>query len=68
MKKVFKIETEEKNPKLITKRDTFTIFAKNMESAIKRVSEVKANELQIVNAELLCIVEEEEDLIKSMEV
>jgi hypothetical protein len=67
VKKVFKIETEEKEDKLIKLKDEYNIFAKDMESAIKRVGEVMVDKMQIIRAELLCEVEEEKDLIKSME-
>ena len=67
-KKVFKVETEEKKNISIKQNDEYFVFAKDMKEAIKKVSNTMSNIMQIMSAELYCVVEEDKDLEKSMEV
>ncbi len=62
MKKVFMIDTEEVKPALIKRKYEFIIFAEDMDDAIKKVLKYKDDEDAIIKAELLCVVEEDEDL------
>ncbi len=62
MKKVFEIETEEKENKLIPERFTFHIFAEDILEAVKKVIDCISEKMQITQAKLFCVVEEDQDL------
>lgn len=62
MKTVFVVRTVEKGEVLISKRLKYTVFAKDMSAAIKKVSDCLSKEMEIRGAELLCVVEEDKDL------
>ncbi len=64
MKKVFKVGTEEIKSISIKLSDEYFVFAKNIGEAIKKVSNSMSNIMQIINAELYCVVEEDKDLEK----
>ena len=67
MKKVFKIITEEKKNVSIKASDEYFVFGKDLENAVKKVSDTMSKIMQIISAKLYCIVEEDKDLEKSME-
>ncbi len=64
MKKVFKIETKEIKSKLIKMTDEYFVFAKDISEAIKKALDCMDDRMQVINAELFCIVEEDRDLKK----
>lgn len=64
MKRVYKINTEEKGKILLADRYEFIIFARDMQEALKKVSKCIDKKQEIKEAELLCIVEEDKDLEK----
>ena len=63
MKKVYHISTKS----LMSVTFNWYVFADDMKSAIGKIEKVKDNDHQILNAELYCEVEEDEDLAKYLE-
>ncbi len=62
MKRVFRVEVEEKGSLLIGEKHEFHVFAKDMTEAIKKVSGCISKKLEIVEAEISCDVDEDKDL------
>ncbi len=62
MKTVFVVKAVEKGKELIPQRLEFTVFAEDMSLAIKKVSDCLSDNMEIREAELLCVVEEDKDL------
>lgn len=62
MKKVFEIKTDEKNPPMISNKLTFNVFADDICEASNKVLSCSEKNMQVVEAKLLCIVEEDSDL------
>ena len=67
MKKVFTINTEEKEHILIKNRREYDIFARNINEAVSKINKIIPNKWHIVKAELCCEVEEDKDLKRWIE-